>query len=153
MIDADVLPRIRPATLDDADEIARLSGELGYPATTADMRSRLSILLPQATQFIAVAARGSALYGWIAAERRVLLEYGERAEIVGLVVDVRARRGGIGQRLVCAAERWMREQGLREITVRSNAARIESHPFYERLGFVRRKTQHSYAKALTLPER
>src|SRR5512141_405837 len=48
MIDADVLPRIRPATLDDADEIARLAGELGYPAATTDMHARLSLLLPRA---------------------------------------------------------------------------------------------------------
>jgi GNAT superfamily N-acetyltransferase len=147
------VPRIRGATLDDAADIARLCGELGYPAAAQDMHARLALLLPQATQFIAVAEREHALYGWIAAERRVLLEYGERAEIVGLVVDARARRTGVGQALVAAAERWACGQGLREIAVRSNIARIESHPFYKRLGFVRRKTQHNYAKPLELSER
>ena len=147
------MPRIRSAALDDAAEIARLCGELGYPAAAQDLHERLALLLPQATQFIAVAEREHALYGWVAAERRVLLEYGERAEIVGLVVDARARRIGVGQALVAAAERWACGQGLREITVRSNIARVESHPFYERLGFVRRKTQHNYAKPLELPQR
>jgi hypothetical protein len=32
--------------------------------------------------------------------------------------------------------------------VRSNTARIASHPFYEGLGFVRRKSQHVYFKSL-----
>jgi hypothetical protein len=33
--------------------------------------------------------------------------------------------------------------------VRSNAARAESHPFYEALGYVRSKTQHVYTKTIT----
>jgi hypothetical protein len=34
------------------------------------------------------------------------------------------------------------------MAVRSNVARAESHPFYERLGYVRTKTQHAYRKRL-----
>jgi hypothetical protein len=34
------------------------------------------------------------------------------------------------------------------MTVRSNVVRAESHPFYERLGYVRSKTQHAYRKHL-----
>lgn len=139
---------VRGATLADAAEIARLSAELGYPATGEQMHARLAQLLPQATHFVAVADSSTGLHGWIAAERRLLLEYGDCAEIVGLVVDARARRGGVGQALVAAAEQWARDQALDELTVRSNIVREASHPFYERLGFVRRKTQHSYAKAL-----
>jgi GNAT superfamily N-acetyltransferase len=86
--------------------------------------------------------------GWVAAERRLLLESGERAEIVGLIVTADARRSGTGLALVKAAEEWAAEQGMQTISVRSNVARLESHPFYERLGYVRTKTQHAYAKQL-----
>ena len=41
-----------------------------------------------------------------------------------------------------------RRRGLGVIAVRSNVARTESHPFYERLGYVRTKTQHAYRKHL-----
>ena len=34
------------------------------------------------------------------------------------------------------------------LLVRSNVTRPESHPFYERLGYERIKTQHSYRKTL-----
>lgn len=51
-------------------------------------------------------------------------------------------------RLADAAEAWVRGQGLHKVMVRSNTARVESHPFYEGLGFVRRKSQHVYFKAL-----
>ena len=39
-------------------------------------------------------------------------------------------------------------RGLPEVSVRSNVVREESHPFYERLGYTRAKTQHVYRKAL-----
>ena len=78
----------------------------------------------------------------------MLLESGERAEIVGLIVTSSARRSGTGLALVKAAEKWAVEQGMPSISVRSNVARVESHPFYERLGYVRTKTQHAYAKQL-----
>lgn len=141
-------PTVRRAILGDAGEMARLCDELGYPVAPAQMQARLAVLSPQATQFIAVAAVEHALYGWISVERRLLIEYGERVEIVGLVVEARARRSGVGRALVASAEHWARTQGVDTITVRSNVTRAESHPFYERLGFVRRKTQHNYAKML-----
>jgi hypothetical protein len=43
---------------------------------------------------------------------------------------------------------WAAGRALDVITVRSNVARAESHPFYERLGYVRAKTQHAYRKHL-----
>jgi hypothetical protein len=36
------------------------------------------------------------------------------------------------------------------MAVRSNVTRTESHPFYERLGYARVKTQHAYRKRLGL---
>ena len=39
-------------------------------------------------------------------------------------------------------------RGLGEVSVRSNVIRAESHPFYERLGYVRFKTQHAYRKRI-----
>jgi hypothetical protein len=49
---------------------------------------------------------------------------------------------------VLEAERWTQQLGLRAICVRSNVLRDASHPFYEQLGYVRRKTQHVYLKSL-----
>jgi GNAT superfamily N-acetyltransferase len=141
--------RIRRAELADAAEIARLSGELGYPNTATEIASRLERLLVNPDHFVAVADQDEPrLLGWIAAEHRLLLEYGERVELVGLVVGAEARRTGLGRALVASAEGWARARGVRTIAVRSNAARTESHPFYEGLGYVRTKTQHSYSKSL-----
>jgi predicted N-acetyltransferase YhbS len=140
---------MRAARPDDAGAIARLATELGYPSSEQEMRARIERLLQSDAYFLVVAEQGSEMIGWIAAERRLLLESGERAEIVGLIVTQSARRAGTGQALVTAAEEWARRQGLPRMAVRSSVARAESHPFYERLGYVRAKTQHAYLKALT----
>ena len=58
------------------------------------------------------------------------------------------RRGGRARRLVTAGERWAATQGAPVLAVHSNIARAESHPFYERAGYVRVKTQHVYRKPL-----
>jgi GNAT superfamily N-acetyltransferase len=139
---------IRPATIADAPDIARLANQLGYRASDQQIAARLTSLLGSAAHFIAVAAMPPSLVGWVAAERRLLLESGERVELVGLVVASTARRAGIGRALVQAAEAWAVAQKLRVISVRSNVARAESHPFYERLGYTRTKTQHAYSKQL-----
>jgi GNAT superfamily N-acetyltransferase len=138
----------RKACLDDAPEMARLATELGYPVSAQDIRDRLEALLPHPDHHLSVVEQGDALFGWIAAEHRRTLESGERIEIVGLIVDARSRGQGVGRLLVTDAERWARESGFASISVRSNIARDASHPFYESLGYVRRKTQHVYVKPL-----
>lgn len=139
---------IRPALTADAGAIARLTTELGYATSTDEIRIRLATLLPRDTQFIAVAENASGVVGWVAAEERMLLESGPRVELVGLIVAASARRTGIGAELVREAESWARERGHESIFVRSNVVRVEAHPFYERLGYTRKKTQHAYVKLL-----
>jgi GNAT superfamily N-acetyltransferase len=140
---------IRRARGADAAELARLSGELGYPVTAEEMARRLAVLLPNERHLVAVAAGGGALRGWTHVEHRFSLEGGDRVELMGLVVDSKSRRGGLGRELVALAEAWASARGLASLTVRSNAARAESHPFYEKLGYARSKTQHVYGKTIT----
>jgi len=63
-------------------------------------------------------------------------------------VDPAHRGQGVGRRLVAEVEAWAAGRGLGIIGVRSNVARAESHPFYQRLGYVRTKTSHVYRKQL-----
>jgi len=128
--------------------MTRLSAQLGYPMPAEEMARRLGHLLGMDQHFIAVAVSGSGgLLGWMHVEHRFSVE-GERAELMGLVVDRAARRSGAGRTLVDAAERWAKERGLSVLTVRSNVVRESSHPFYEALGFAREKTQHVYRKPI-----
>ena len=139
----------RPARAGDAAEVARLAGELGYPVDAQVMAARLGRLMSDPRQSVhVVAGDGGRLAGWISAERRLSLEVGERVEITGLVVDGAVRRGGVGRALVQAAEAWAGEQDVDLVVVRSNVQRQASHPFYERLGYERQKSQHVYGRRL-----
>lgn len=140
---------IRRAGPDDAAAIAGLLAQLGYPADAAEVGARLRAMaaLPRHAVFLALDEQGR-VQGFIAVERRLMIDLGERAEITALVVDANLRRSGAGGRLVEAARQWACAQGGDVMMVRSNIVRAESHPFYEARGFVRRKTQHLYESPL-----
>jgi GNAT superfamily N-acetyltransferase len=140
---------VRPAVPSDAGRIAELSGVLGYPAAAEAVAGRLERLLAQPDQVVLVAETAPGqVVGWVHGAEQELLESGRRCEIVGLVVDAGQRRVGAGRMLVTALEEWAAERGIEQMTVRSNVLRTESHPFYQRLGYVRTKTQHAYGKRL-----
>lgn len=137
---------LRPARVADAAGIASLSAALGYPADPDRIAARLTRLLAREDQRILVGMLDQDLpAGWIHGAVQEPLESGPVCEILGLVVAERARGQGIGRALVEAIGQWARELGL-PLSVRSNVTRLESHPFYERLGFVRVKTQHAYRR-------
>lgn len=142
-------PSVRAARAEDADEIARLSGELGYPVSAAVMRSRLSTVLASASDMVRVCEDGDgAVIGWLQARAASTVESGLRVEIQGLVVAGIARRAGVGRALVAEAERWARARSADTLVVRSNVRRAESHRFYPAVGFSLVKTQHVYGKRL-----
>ena len=140
---------LRCARLKDATEIARLVTELGYPVEAGAILPRLQALLVHPDHLVTVAAApNDRLSGVIMAEHRALLLYGPQVEIMGLSVGADARRMGVGRALVKAVEAWARQFGDSQIVVRSNVVRPESHPFYEKIGYERKKTQHVYARSL-----
>jgi GNAT superfamily N-acetyltransferase len=141
---------IRTAINKDAARLAQLSSVLGYPVSPEAMAQRLRRALARAEDVIFVAEEPQAgIIGWIHGAERDTLESDLRCEILGLVVDSTRRSRGVGRALVAAIEQWAAARGLEEVAVRSNVIRIESHPFYERLGYVRVKTSHIYRKLLS----
>jgi GNAT superfamily N-acetyltransferase len=147
-----VVIEIRPARVEDAGALAGLTTQLGYPVAVEAMRRRLMSVLGPAHSVVLVSCNEhDQPVGWIHVAERQLLEADMYCEIMGLVVDTDHRREGRAARLVAAAEQWAMERGHRQLTVGSNIVRPESHPFYERGGFARVKTQHVYRKALTPP--
>jgi GNAT superfamily N-acetyltransferase len=118
-------------------------------AATA-LAERLADILERPDELVLVACRiDGTVIGWVHGAEQRFLEADLRCELLGLVVDSAHRRRGVGQELVAAVEQWARTRGLGEISVRSNVARAGSHPFYERLGYRRIKTQHVYRKPLS----
>lgn len=140
---------LRPARPDDLTALARLCGQLGYPATVEQLAPRLAALLAVPdTHLLLVAENEHALYGWLHGYVRLLLESDPALEIGGLVVAECARGQGIGAMLLTAAEDWARQQGLALVTLRSQEHRSDAHRFYQRQGYQLAKRQLCLRKPL-----
>ncbi|ASK53383.1 histone acetyltransferase [Vibrio tarriae] len=136
------------AKMDISKDLAQLTSELGYKASHKETENWLSELISSPLHFVFVAVSDLNVCGWIVVEKRVFLESGFIAEITGLIVGAEYRRNGIAEALVNAAEKWASSQGLKQIVVRSNVSREESHVFYRSIGFTHSKTSHVYVKRL-----
>jgi GNAT superfamily N-acetyltransferase len=141
--------KIRRAKSSDAEQIAALSGQLGYPATAAQIRKRMQGIKPDSQHAVFVAESvNDGVIGWVHVSRQPLLEVEIRAEVNGLVVAEGQRSLGAGARLLAAAEDWARKHGCKGMSVRSNVIRERAHQFYERNGYEHYKTQKSFRKPL-----
>jgi GNAT superfamily N-acetyltransferase len=139
---------IRSMTHEDCAAVAALCGQLGYPATTDDIRARFDSITARGAGIVFVAENGGSLVGWIHASVSPVLEADLYGEIAGLVVDASCRSHGVGRTLVKAAEDWARAAGCGAMRVRSRVMRERAHAFYERNGYVRIKTLHAFEKKL-----
>jgi GNAT superfamily N-acetyltransferase len=149
MTEAALAPRIRQAELDDAEALAALATQLGYPASAAEIRARLQSIFPDPAHVVYVAeVPGSGPRAFAHVHAGMALESGPRAELLGLVTDATMRSRGLGALLVAEAERWARAKGFETLCVRCNVVRADAHRFYERLGFQCSKTQKYFRKSL-----
>lgn len=149
---------IRRATDLDSAELARLAGQLGYPASEDTIRRRLQRLLASSNDVVFVAHEAQSveggsggLAGWIHGVLSQFLESDYRVEIAGMVVDERFRRQGAGRDLVKRVEDWASGHGAGQCSVRCRTNRAEAHQFYESLGYSQAKTQIVFRKPLPSP--
>jgi GNAT superfamily N-acetyltransferase len=128
----------RDATAADAQELARLLTQLGYPTTPA----RVTATLPAATGdrggVIVVEAEDGRLTAFAAYQIVYFFEdAAPRCRVTALAVDEHARRTGIGRSILAEVERRARSRGCTEIEVASSrrAERDAAHKFYPAVGF------------------
>jgi GNAT superfamily N-acetyltransferase len=142
---------IRKAVPADASGIARLTRQLEYLCTTEEIQQRIDSIAGRQDHLLLVCVNGEQkdrIDGWLQACSSVTIAFGFRVEIVGLVVDAKERRKGVGSRLVAQAEKWAAAIGSESIRVRSNVQREESHGFYAKIGYIENKTQVVYLKEI-----
>jgi GNAT superfamily N-acetyltransferase len=141
--------KIRRAKSADAAPIAELSGQLGYPATPAEIAQRLRHIKPASHHAVLVAELPERkVIGWLHVSVSPLLETQLRAEVNGLVVSGEERSRGTGALLLSAAEQWARKRGCKSMSVRSNVIRDRAHQFYLRHGYEHYKTQKAFRKSI-----
>jgi predicted N-acetyltransferase YhbS len=139
--------RVRP---EDAEAVAELNGQLGYPSTANEIRKRIVALAAgAASQAIFVACLEDAVVGWIDVALTTHLQSRPFALIGGLVVKEGLRGQRIGKRLCEEAETWSRAQGVAVVRVTSRSTREDAHRFYLRDGYTDVKTSRVFEKKLS----
>jgi GNAT superfamily N-acetyltransferase len=132
----DPLSEVRDARAADAPEIARLLGQLGYPATAAEVGERLAYWFGDPYSKVLVAVSAGGLAGSLSVHAIPYLERtGRMARIESLVVDAGFRGAGVGRLLVSAGEDLARHWGCLTMEVTSSRRRDDAHAFYKRLGY------------------
>lgn len=127
---------IRAVTDADAPSLARLITQLGYPTSEAEIRSRLAAFAGNPDYAVWVAELGGRVVGLTGVFLHYAIEFdGAYGRLLGLVVDESYRGRGIGKRLLEEVEAWLKERGVKKLTLTSGRQRKEAHVFYRRLGY------------------
>ncbi len=126
---------LRPATVADAERIAALFTEEGYPAGPSDIVARLErFSSPYST--VSVAESGGEVLGFVAVHLLPRFEHDDRiARVLALVVDAGVRERGVGHLLMAEAERIATSAGAAFIEVTAGRHRPDAQRLYETLGY------------------
>ncbi|MBA2719896.1 MAG: GNAT family N-acetyltransferase [Chloroflexi bacterium] len=126
---------LRNATADDADRIAGLFSDEGYPAGPSDVVERLGRFDSDFSRVV-VADSGGEVLGFIAVHALPRFEHSDRiVRVVALVVDAGVRERGIGRLLMAEAERIGSEIGAAFVEVTAGRHRPDAQHLYEELGY------------------
>ena len=140
--------QIFPIKAEYARDVKKLSEQLGYPLSFADIKTNITEIIASHEHAVFVASYNEKTVGWIHAFRCTLLESNPFIEIGGLVVDEAYRGKGIGKKLVTGIREWSLEKGCHDIRVRSHVKRKGAHKFYTGIGFKESKEQKVFEMKL-----
>ena len=132
----------------DAENLARLSAQLGFPITKERAESRLRDVAGAPDHAVILAECGGRVAGLVELRRVRLVTSWRQVEIVALVVDEQFRGRGIGSLLLAEAERWAHDLRCGKIRVRSDNAREFAHALYRKSGFEPARTETMFEKQL-----
>ena len=128
--------RLRPAAGRDAEALADLMTQLGYPSTPQDLATRLLDLAGDASYHVLVAELDGTVVGCAAGQLALGLERsGAFLRVIALVVDEAHLTRGVGGRLLAAIEDWGRGRGADASSLTSAHRRKAAHGFYESRGY------------------
>lgn len=128
---------VRPARLDDAEDIARLISLLGYPSTPQQMRARLTAMAEDEKHATFVTEVGGKVVGMIGAlVCRIYEADAPIGRVIALGIDDELRGQGLGTELMRVAEQWLSSQGAETVLVNSGLEREDAQRFYLGAGYV-----------------
>jgi GNAT superfamily N-acetyltransferase len=127
----------RDATDDDAEPLAALLAELGYPVPAVAVPARLARFRNQSNGRVLLAVHGHQVIGFAAVEITYPIHRADPvAHLAAFAVASTARRQGVGQRLIAAVEDLARATGCHHVVVSSAEHREDAHSFYPSVGWL-----------------
>ena len=127
---------LRSAMIADADDVARLLNDLGYPCDLDEAAERIDAIAANDRQALVLARREGAVCGLIALDYMYYLPLGTiTCRVTALVVTPTAQGLGIGRQLLKEAEHRARAGGAARIELTSGSQRTEAHAFYRACGY------------------
>ena len=127
---------IRDAQLDDADAVAQLLGQLGYPTSAAAVADRVIRFTASGADRCVVAVSDDGVVGMATLHASLTIaDDGLVAKLSAIVVDERYRQYGIGAALVSELEGSAHARGCSLMFLTTAGSRGEAHAFYRRVGF------------------
>ena len=127
---------LRSASLVDADDVAALLSEMGYPCDVDDAARRISAIVDNDRQALVVARCDGVVCGLLALDFMYYLPLGTTTcRITALVVRNDAQGRGLGRRLLTEAERRARFGGAARLEITSGSQRSDAHAFYKACGY------------------
>ena len=126
---------LRDAREDDAERLATLLTDEGYPAGATDLAARIERFSAAGSRVV-VAEAGGDVAGFIAFHVIPRFETDDRfVRIVTLVVDPLVRERGVGRVLMTEAERVASDEGAAYLEITAGHHRPEARQLYESLGY------------------
>lgn len=120
----------------DADDVAALLTQLGYPCDRADAAERIALILHNDRQVLLVARHEGAVCGLVGLDFMYYLPLGTTTcRVTALVVTPDAQGRGLGRQLLREAERRARAAGAARIELTSGSQRVDAHAFYKACGY------------------
>lgn len=127
---------LRSASLMDADDVAALLTELGYPCERREAGERIASIVDNDRQVLVVARCAGKVCGLIALDFMYYLPLGTHTcRVTALVVTPEAQGRGLGRQLLREAERRARTGGAARIELTSGSQRTDAHAFYKACGY------------------
>jgi GNAT superfamily N-acetyltransferase len=120
----------------DAEQIADLLKQLGYPNTSSFVQAKLAALSKSSNDVVLVAEMGSRVAGVGHLHIAELFHQpGYSGRVMALVVSDAYRRHQVGRMLMMSLETIARNSGCIKMEVTSGIQRDDAHAFYKSLGY------------------
>ena len=135
MIESDTALTFRDAGPADAEWIAALLSDEGYPAGASDVVRRLE-RFAELGSAVRIAERGEDRLGFVAVHLLPRFEHDDHlARVIAMVVDPAMRSRGVGRALLAEVDRLAADAGCAFVEVTAGHHRADARRLFEAAGF------------------